>query len=51
MLAALLWWAWAGLAPWLVWLWWLFAGVVGHALHCCGVLWLVERGVKWWGGE
>ncbi len=51
MLAALLAWAWGGLAPWLVWLWAMFAGCVGHALQTCGVVWLGERVVKWWQGD
>lgn len=51
MLAALIWWAWGGLCPWLAWLWWLFAGVLSHALHCCGVVWLGEKAVRWWQGH
>jgi hypothetical protein len=47
MIPAVIWWVWGGLAPWAVWLWGMFAGVLGHALHCCGVLWIGEKCLNW----
>lgn len=46
---ALLLWIWSLVAPWLVWFWWaLLAPLLQGLLHCCGILWLGERAVRWW---
>ena len=49
MILALLAWLWAALGPWVFWLWGVVAVAIDGTLKMCGLVWLGERLVKWWG--
>lgn len=45
-------WAWGGVAPLAAWLWWnVIAVAIQALLHGCGVMYLLERGERWWTGR
>lgn len=49
MILAALAWLWALLGPWVFWLWGLFAVAIDGVLKSCGVAFLLDKAVKWWG--